>query len=320
MDCDNGQNCRNHIIDATLADELTINCTGTTCDGSLILCPISDNSSCNIYCDTGSCKYATIRAEGNNMDNFNLQCGYSSGCQYVDLQLTSTSINNVIIDCSNTYSCSYTSFTITSTINNDFNLTCTSTGCFQMDISIPSTSINTLSWKCPDSNSCELSTMTFTNDITINSFIKECDGSSSCYNSSIDTTSTGNLIINSLELSCSASQSCTQMILSAQISNSAIIECTASSSCMGGSNVAQVDLVSIAADVNYIINCVNPSGSTQTNGACYTAMFSFAGYVDPNNDAKNNNLTLTCGEYDCDELFLYAPDLNNAAINCNHEC
>ena len=111
------RNFTNLIINGKLANQLTINCQGTACDGSLILCPISISSSCNIYCNQGSCKYATIHLNSNNsINSLNLQCGYSFGCQSIYLQFISPSINQFTINCSNTSSCNNSSFFITSTI------------------------------------------------------------------------------------------------------------------------------------------------------------------------------------------------------------
>ena len=224
------------------------------------------------------------------------------------MQLNAVFINELNIDCNSNYSCKYSSFSIESTSINQFNLSCTSTGCSGMDIAIGTASINSLLWRCSDTISCEQSTLNLGDDITIDVFKRECNGLSSCYNSSIISTENG--IIDTLELECSSTGSCGYFEVNAQIRNATTIQCTAFKSCQE----AQVSVTAITADVNYIVNCANPSGSLENNGSCFNSDFTFYGY------GESTNLSIECGEYDCYAAYFNGYDINKVAINCNYPC
>ena len=389
MECDNGQNCRNHIINGTLASSLTLDCTGTTCDGSLILCPTSEGSSCIISCVGGPCAYSTILVEGNNnINSINLDCDSSYGCQYVDLQLNSKSINNVFIDCDATLSCYYMSlslnastsinnelylactnyhscwymdvdlngnitdlslytgwdepcrywdFDITSTISRNFNVTCLSNGCKYLVMTIWSPFINSFLWSCRDTlRSCFVAFVALEDYVNINSWRIICDGYESCYYFYIWVRADNEYAkINSLDWSCSGTracsgisvsgsqsvigdfnlncQECEKMGISLKISNSAVIQCKKKNACY----LADVSFYSIASGVNYVLDCANFSlSNVSTDGACYNADFEFNGYFDVTQYQQDNNLTITCGPYDCNKAGFYGYNLDNVALEC----
>ena len=318
-DCEifcNVEQCRNSVIDGSLADSLTLNCTGSTCDGALVICPSADNSSCSIDCAGSSCRYSVIQtAEDNIMDTFSLNCGYDSGCQYLDLQLNSTIIADLYITCSDTYSCRYAVFDIRSIITNDFYLTCSSSGCYGTDINVRSGAYDTeVNWKCLQTKTCKLDFIVFTKKLVINSAYILCNDSLSCNFLDFDAS---NAIINDLSMDCF---DCKDMKIVSEISNSAVINCRAEGAC----NEIQVELTAITSEVVYDIQCENPAVTTSSIfvvGACYFATFNLYGFSDVESAGGDNaNLNIFCNTYDCEYFTINAYDLNSAQIDCTQSC
>ena len=101
--------CVNHLIDATNASSLTLICNGIGFQGSKILCPTTDQSSCNISSNVSyGLQYAVIEvANGGVMRNFFLECSGSYSCQYTTVNIHNSSvIDDVSIDCSGSASSS----------------------------------------------------------------------------------------------------------------------------------------------------------------------------------------------------------------------
>eukprot|EP01083_Nonionella_stella_P310549 1103762_1 len=108
--CNTGKNCKNSIINGSLANSLTVNCIGTRCNGALILCPFGDNTACTILCNGtaatgGPCDETLIRVgNGNIMDSFSLYCDFhggaydESGCARAQVVFDAASIADVIVD------------------------------------------------------------------------------------------------------------------------------------------------------------------------------------------------------------------------------
>ena len=110
---------------------------------------------------------------------------------------------------------------------------------------------------------------------------------------------------------------CADMVISAQISKSATIQCIAQDSC----DTAQVTLTSTSSVVNYSIICDNPSlTSSGASGACYTSDFYIYGYIDPTTNEQNNTLSIVCNQRDCYDAGFNGYNLGDAMINCKASC
>ena len=101
IDC-NLDDCTLRYIDGSLAASLTVNCTGSGCEGTQIVCPVSDEgSNCTVDCSVDSCQYLYIQsAAGGDMDSFKFLCGAQSVCKYTQIELDPDSISNITIQCS----------------------------------------------------------------------------------------------------------------------------------------------------------------------------------------------------------------------------
>ena len=99
IDC-KAQNCTFRSINGTAATSLTVDCGDSGCDGSHIICPVGDGSSCTVDCSDGTCNAVAIEnAAGGPMDSFALICPETHGCINSVVNLDAVSINNITIDC-----------------------------------------------------------------------------------------------------------------------------------------------------------------------------------------------------------------------------
>eukprot|EP01084_Bolivina_argentea_P012584 23544_1 len=200
------ENCRNHLINGTLADSLIVDCSGSGCDGSKIICPVGNFSSCNIMCSGSTCSYTIIEITGDTLGDFNLDCGTSSACEYVSVVMESTSIVNVSITCTEQFSCRYSSFSIHSHITNEFYLLCQAdSSCYQSSINIEGKyTIKSYQMTCGGALSCQYLSLLL-NATSIMDVYIDCGNTDSCRYSTFDIVS---IITNKFDLSCSSRRSC----------------------------------------------------------------------------------------------------------------
>ena len=298
------------MIDATNASSLELICN-SNCQASKILCPTTDQSSCNISVTAGwGLQYAVAEvANSGVMRNFFLECSGSYSCQYTTVNIHNSSvIDDVSIDCSgsSTYSaCRYSSFNIgPAEITNTFSLSCSSYGCYYLDVSISSSNINNIVWECLASSFCTYASMEFIADTMINTF-------------QLDVVTLARYItlhgsaatINDLTINCA---DCYGAEIDAQINHSANIYCSSDESC----KYASMTLVATSADSNINIECYNPSlTSSSSYGACYYANFSIYGY-NSSSTRKDTNLTLQCNQRDCYYAIFNGYDIFQADVLC----
>ena len=193
-----------------MADSLTLDCKGNTCDGALILCPSGDNTTCSIKCNTNSCNYATILSGNDNtMDTFNFECDVDSGCEYVDIQLTSSSIKEASFSCSERDSCTPLLMSVAPETTIDYlSIACTGIrSCQYMDLDLNGT-VNDLSINCTNAESCRYTLFSIGSIIT-NNFNLSCSDTG-CYYLDISVPSTS---INTLFWECPSYQSCRYSIM-----------------------------------------------------------------------------------------------------------
>ena len=101
IDC-NDEDCFSRYIDGSLAGSLTVDCGGSSCDGSHFICPVGVGSNCTVDCSEGTCNYALVQNEaGGVMDSFSLFCTHSTSisCRYIAVELTPQSIADIHIVC-----------------------------------------------------------------------------------------------------------------------------------------------------------------------------------------------------------------------------
>ena len=101
IDC-NVQNCKLRYINATLSTSLTIDCAGSSCDGSTIICPVRDGSNCTFDCseEDGSCKYMSVQnGAGGDIDTFTMLCPLDGSCAQSVIELDPNSISKISIFC-----------------------------------------------------------------------------------------------------------------------------------------------------------------------------------------------------------------------------
>ena len=95
-----GETCLSSLLNASAATGLTVDCSEGSCDGSTILCPDGDNTSCRIDCSDSTCDFMFIQSgDGNSMDTFSITCGYSRGCQYLSISIDSASVDHFLFEC-----------------------------------------------------------------------------------------------------------------------------------------------------------------------------------------------------------------------------
>ena len=101
IDCDS-DDCGQRYIDGSSANSLSVDCAGSGCAGSQIVCPVGVDSNCTIDCTVGSCNFAVIEnADGGDMNSFVLHC---QSCIYLSLSLDPDTISTVDILCESTTS------------------------------------------------------------------------------------------------------------------------------------------------------------------------------------------------------------------------
>ena len=99
IDC-NAENCIFRSINGTAATSLTVDCGDSGCDGSHIICPVGDGSSCTVDCSDGTCNSVAIENEaGGPIDSFALICPKTHGCINSVVNLDPVSLSNITIDC-----------------------------------------------------------------------------------------------------------------------------------------------------------------------------------------------------------------------------
>ena len=102
IDC-SSNDCHLRTINGSSATSLTVDCGGSGCAGSIVICPVGDNSHCAVDCSNNSylCQYATIHnVAGGDMSSFTLLCSADYACQYMTVDLDPDSISVVDIVCS----------------------------------------------------------------------------------------------------------------------------------------------------------------------------------------------------------------------------
>ena len=148
VDCDAALNCNidctsvqcvSRVINATLATSLYLDCAGSSCVGSVILCPSTPDASCFVRCV--ECDYAQIEvATDYSFTRFVLECeaDYLFGCTSMKVSLSALSIQNISISCSGNYVCNGLDVSIASTAVVSTFLTCDGAfSCTDMSLSVP---------------------------------------------------------------------------------------------------------------------------------------------------------------------------------------
>ena len=96
IDCQT-EECSLRYIDGSTAESLSVDCGGSGCVGSHIVCPVGVDSNCSVDCSVGSCQSAAIsNADGGSMDTLSVIC---SDCQYLTISLDPIAISVVNIHC-----------------------------------------------------------------------------------------------------------------------------------------------------------------------------------------------------------------------------
>lgn len=101
VDCDI-EDCELRYIDGSTADSLSVDCAGSGCIGSHIMCPVGVTANCSVDCSSGSCDFAVIENDdGGQMHSLSVHC---QSCQYMTISLDPESISMVDIWCESSYS------------------------------------------------------------------------------------------------------------------------------------------------------------------------------------------------------------------------
>ena len=83
IDC-NVQNCKFRSINGTLATSLTVDCAGSSCDGSNVICPVGNVSNCTVDCSEETCRFTLIEnADGGKLETFTLLCLIDQAYVYI---------------------------------------------------------------------------------------------------------------------------------------------------------------------------------------------------------------------------------------------
>ena len=124
------EDCGLRYIDGTLASSLSVDCAGSGCVASHIICPVGNGSYCTVDCSNSSadCSYLKIEnAAGGEISSLNVHC---QSCLYITISLDPDSISDINILCDGEDSCYGLSVDVSSKIENRFSLDCDgSTSC-----------------------------------------------------------------------------------------------------------------------------------------------------------------------------------------------
>ena len=186
-------NCVNHDIKSTAktVTELEIICGSNDCYNTIINCPTTQDSFCNITCDyqSSSCHKTVIKYNENNHD-INLQCNKDKSCYGLQLYATindnsNDKLMNANIRCTNIFACS----DATLIFHNNFdmiNIVCMSQNsdhmamCYDTRIHFYSSLINKARVNCTGYNDYSTCSQMVINSALVKDFSLICYRDDSC--------------------------------------------------------------------------------------------------------------------------------------------
>eukprot|EP01083_Nonionella_stella_P014010 39391_1 len=162
IDCD-AQPCDRHVINATQARSLTLDCGTDGCQFAHVYCPSGDSTSCNIQCtESYSCEDIYIETDANEINELTVDCMGSHSCQYMKLkskpQDTTQIVNKSTITCKGDSACENMLLFFNSSVIADLTIICNGSSA------------------CQDSDFITNVTLNVGNSLTM-----ICDGRLACY-------------------------------------------------------------------------------------------------------------------------------------------
>eukprot|EP01083_Nonionella_stella_P269928 913637_1 len=239
----------NKTIECVLDADCYIFCGESySCKYSTIQCA---NANCSIYCyGTDSCKYAVI--EASNTKTLNIYATASSALSYSTIH---SSRNYLQMECSSSYSCQYQ--TIYASYTSEITMDCSSSHSCGYQLLYAENSNNIYqrcggSWSCTNSALYQYLSPLSSSDIAD----LDCRGTYSCYQSSITTSL-------SLNLLCESDHSCDSLDVFVPPHQPSHILCVADDACRN------IDVMSLNGFINSNVNITSFDDSYANSGKFY---------------------------------------------------